>query len=710
MKSYGKFLQAVYSLIVLVGVPLCVRCAPLQLENTVFRLAVLDDGSIRLTDKLHQSEYGPDPWGEGAGTLALVRGHGEQRRTETLSLSGADEIRRRTGGDSADMVFAWKQGISVHTRLSLSGDAFKIRVEEVILPADTRLDRLVYPSRFAPLRTGEPGYLILPARGGAIIPSHIYTRIGGEFWRMDDAYSQLNPQGLFLSYFGPLSFNFFGVQKGASGLTFICDTAYDAGALVFANTRGNRYAYRNDRWSMADPIAAVSSVWRASLGQLRYPRQLTIRAHGAGGYVESARIYRHWLEEQGWSRTLKDKIKQNPERERLIGSTHIDIYGGYPHYTPQAPECVDFSFDQVTAIIDSLHRELKVDRASITVWGTFENYPPNSMPINQRRGGPAAWKKAVDEAKKAGYLISGYHSYMPQEEHDPRFNPRLSFQTDSDDPDLVKRLINTYRFDRTCTSLSLDYAKANLPAELKAAGQNGDFTDAMGFPEGMECYDTRHHRHSVPMTREQDKANRAATFGYIHDVLNLPNWIENGGAPELKMVDAFHGTAEMDPTTGNSQYADIAVAVPLAALVAHDLVVLRPHPEQSYRDDRGQFYKRALLNLVQGLPPIHCFQVWEYEGRKTDIAAFHRLLAKVHRQIGLAEMVNHEFLPGPTIYDTANFLVQKSAFSDGTEIYINLGLDPFRGPRIYLAPYGFEVRLAGGEVLKGSVRYDLDLH
>ena len=41
--------------------------------------------------------------------------------------------------------------------------------------------------------------------------------------------------------------------------------------------------------------------------------------------MESAAIYRRWLDEHGWSRTLKDKIKQNPAREKLLGSTQVDF-------------------------------------------------------------------------------------------------------------------------------------------------------------------------------------------------------------------------------------------------------------------------------------------------------------------------------------------------------------------------------------------------
>ena len=690
------------TVLLLAAATLTSAASQVEIASQTFRVSVLEDGSFQLSDKVGRTEYKPDPWGEGAGSITLIRGRGEQRRPQTLSLSKADEIRRVARDGGIDIAFAWKQGLEVRTRFAFEGDALVVTVEKIVLPAGTRLERLVYPSRFAALTTGENGYLILPARGGAIIPSHFYTRIGGEFWRMDDAYRQLNPNGVFLSFFGQLAFNFFGVQKADSGLTFICDRAFDAGLQVFANTRGNRYKYEQGRWSMPDPIAAISPVWEASLGELGYPRRLTIRRHGKEGYVESARIYRRWMDESGWSRTFADKIKQNADRDKLIGSTHIDIYGGYPHYTPEAPKAVDFTFDQITAIVDSLDRELKLDRASITVWGTFENYPPNSWPINERRGGLAAWKRAVDRAKQAGYLITGYHSYLPQEEHDPRFDPRLIFQMDPDNPDLVRRVVSLPRWRRTCTSLSLEYAKRNLPKELDGAGQNGDFTDILGVSSGIECYDTTHHRHTKPLTREEDKRLRNAVFAYMHDDLNLVNWQENGTAPDIRTMDAFHGAAE-------PALDEIAVPAPLSALVAHDCVVLRQHPGQSYRNDRGQFYFRALLNILEGNPPIHSLQAWEFEGRKKDIARFHSVAARIHRQVGLAKMTGHQFLPGPGLYDTDNFLVQKSVFSDGTEIYVNFGLDPYEAGGVTLEPYGFEARLAGGEVLKGSVQCDLQL-
>ena len=504
-----------------------------------------------------------------------------------------------------------------------------------------------------------------------------------------------------MNYFQTLLLNFFGLQKGDAGLTFVCEDPFDARLTVFANTRGNRYSMEGGRWKAPDPIAAFSSVWLASLGSLRYPRRLAIQAHGSRGYVESCEIYRRWLDEKGWTRTLRDKIKQNPEREKLIGSTHIDVYGGYPHYAPEAPASREFHL-----CADRRHRRQPAQRTETrprvdTAWGTFENYPPNCWPINSKRGGAVEWKKAVDAAKRAGYLIAGYHAYSPMLEQDPNFDPRLVYQPEPDAPDPARRL-RVMRWLRTCGSLSLDYARRNLPRELEAAGQTGDFTDIIGTHPGSECYDTTHHRHNAPLTREQDIRNHNALLSYIHDELNLPSWIERGSAAMLKTTDAFHGAAEME-----RQFAAIGIAVPLLSLVAHDCVVVRQHPEQTHRDPEGQFHTRLLMNIVQGNPPIHCVQAWEYAARKQDIAALHNVLAKIHRQVGLAKMTEHRFLPG--IYGTDNFHVQKSVFSDGTRIYVNFGLEPHRDAEVSLEGYGFEARLANGEMLKGAAESGLRL-
>lgn len=701
-----------------------VRAEPAEISSTTFLLTVLSDGSFRLVDKISRTRYDPDPWGDGAGTISYegsakhteqILGTGRagqasrfaglgQGSAQTLMLSRADKITRTIKGNTVEITFQWQQGVEIITLLALVDDALRISIEKVTLPAGARLTQIVYPSRFAALTTGENGYLIIPSGPGAIIPSHLFTVIGGEFWRMDDSYRQSRPNGFYLQYFSmPLGFNFLGVQRGNSGLTFICDDPFDAGIMIFANTRGTRYSYIDGKWSMKDPIAALSSVWQSSLGQLGYRRQLTIRRHGQGGYVESAAIYRHWLDERGWSRTLKDKIKQNPEREKLIGSTQIDIYGGYPHYAPDAPKALDFTFDQITSIIDVIDRELKIDRASIAVWGTFENYPPNSMPINIKRGGVEAWKKTVDRAKKAGYLITGYHSYMPQEEQDPLFNPRLIFQTNPDQSDPLRRVLSIGRWGRTCTSLSMGYAKKNLPLELAATGQNADFVDIMGVFAGNECYDTVNHEHSKPITREEELSYRQNLFSYIHDDLNLPNWTENGSAVYLKVVDGFGGLASVQDVL-----REISIPVPLAALVAHDMVVLRQHNGDNYRDGRGQFAKRTLYDILYGNPPIHMLQAWEFEGRKPDIVSFHNVLSKIHRKVGLEKMVDHQFLPGPSLYDTGTYLVQKAVFSDGTKIYVNFGLNPYRSAEVDLPAYAYEARLAGGEVLKGSVVVNLE--
>jgi hypothetical protein len=674
---------------------------PVEISSATFQVTVLPDGSFRLFDKISRAKYEPDPWGDGAGTITFEVPL--KHTSQTLLLSRADKITSTVKGNTIEVTFSWKQGVEVLTRLALVADALTVSVENVTLPSGARLVQIVYPSRFAALTTGENGYLIIPSGPGAIIPSHLYTVIGGEFWRMDDSYRQRNTSGIYLDYLGQqLGFNFVGVQRGNSGLTFICDDPFDAGILIFANTRGNRYTYVNGKWSMKDPIAAFSSVWLGSLGKFGYRRQLTINRHGQGGYLESAILERRWLDEHGWSRTLKEKIKQNPEREKLIGSSQIDIYLGYPHYAPNAPKVLEASFDQITDIVDAIDRELKIDRAAIAVWGTFENYPPNCWPINKERGGLEAWKRTVDHAKKAGYLITGYHSYMPQEEQDPLFDPRMIFQSDPDNPDPLNRVITTMRWRRTCTSYSLGFVQKNLTQELAATGQNADFIDIMGVFPGIECYDTVNHPHRKPLTRQAETTLRQNMYTFIHDKLNLPNWTENGSASYIKEVDAFGGLASFPDV-----FKEIAIPVPLAALVAHDMVILRQFNGDNYRDNRTQFARRTLYDILDGNPPIHMLQAWEFEGRKPDIVSFHSVLSKIHRKVGLEKMIDHQFLPGPTIYDTGTYLVQKTVFSDGTKIYANFGLNPYRSAEVDLPAYGYEARLAGGEVLKGSVQDSL---
>jgi hypothetical protein len=675
------------------------------ITSETFQLVLMKDGSFSLLDRISGTDYTPDPWGEGPGTLSISHNNEGKKTTQTLPLSGASEINSEIIAQSIHLSYSWSQGILLKIRLSLEEDAFTIVLESLNLPDKTELVNLVYPSRFASLITGENGYLVVPAHSGMIIPSHYYTRIGGEFWRMDDAYQQANPDGITNPFFSWMfSFNFFAVQKEDSGLTFICDDAFDASLRVFTNTRGQRYSMNNGKWSMKDQISAFSTVWDASIGQLGYSRKLTIRRHGKGGYVESAALYRQWLDDNNWSRTFADKIKQNPEREIMIGSSHIDIYGGYPHYAPKAPDVVDFTFDQVTSIINSISQDLKVDRASISVWGIYENYPPTHWPINKGRGGLKAWKKTVDTAKEAGYLISGYHSYFPQLEHDPNFDSELVFQRNPDHKDPAMRAAATSRWTRTCSSFSLELAKETLSKAQKEIGENGHFIDIMGVASAMECYDTQNHRHSKPLTRKEDKELRNATFAYVHDDLNLVTWEEHGTATDLKTMDSFQGIYDI-----SLRFEETGVQIPLASLVAHDMVMLTQHPENNQRHARGQFYSRTLHNILQGNRPVHCIQVWEYEGRKNDIARFHETVAVIHRQVGLSRMIDHQFLPGPGIYDTGTFLIQKTKFDDGTEIYANFGVDPYHAGDVKLEPYGFEARLSNGKVIKGCVDYELQV-
>jgi hypothetical protein len=308
----------------------------------------------------------------------------------------------------------------------------------------------------------------------------------------------------------------------------------------------------------------------------------------------------------------------------------------------------------------------------------------------------------VDTAKKAGYLISGYHSYLPQLEHAVNFDPKLVFQRSPDHADPEKRVNATSRWTRTCSSLSPGLVKETLSKNQKEIGENGHFVDIMGVAAAMECYDTTNHKHSKPLTRKEDKELRNAAFSYAHDELNLVTWEEHGTATDLKTMDSFQGIYDISLT-----FEETGVQIPLAALIAHDMVMLTQHPENNHRHARGQFYSRTLHNILQGNRPVHCIQVWEYEGRKDDIARFHETVAAIHRQVGLSKMIDHQFLPGPDIYNSLTFLVQKTRFDDGTEIYANFGVDPYANDDVQLEPYGFEARLANGKIIKGFVASEL---
>ncbi|HBE01989.1 MAG: hypothetical protein A2096_00405 [Spirochaetes bacterium GWF1_41_5] len=681
------------------------------LENQFIKVSFDKTGSFSLSDKISGENWESDPWNEGAGIVSLYK-PGEKNTSENQAvsadqgdwgvgenlseapkkikyfLSNAEKIHFSKSKDNIKIQFLFKDNLIIEISFALKQNSLALDIEKCSLPKNTLLDEIQYPLRFGYNEADVKGLAVLPNQSGIILPTHKYSRIGGEWWRMDDASFVKNRWGGRLVMFDQLSMNWVGMQRETAGLQFILETPFDSAVDFQYNTNEERFDNIDGKMVMKKRITAFTPVWFSSLLDFRYARKMTIKTIGKTGINEMCSEFRKWSEEKNLVLTLKDKIKQNEKRNLLVGATHIDLYGGYPHYTEPPCKELMFDFKDVENLILRLKNELSINKLSLTVWGTFEKTPPDCWPVTKLRGGAEGWKKACETADKNNCLISAYHAYSVNLENGNTFFPERSQMIKP----WSKSIFERPRWNRLCSSYYKDYVEKNLPLEVQNCGPNSDFTDILAVNGGHECY-SKAHKHASAISRTENYNQKAEIYKYIHDTMNLPNSSEHGSVMLIRYVDCFNGVMR-------NIYNDINIMTPLLQMCFHDCVVTRAHPGLTYRNKGlNQYFEQVLLDMSFGNAPLHSMQMWEYEGRKKDLVNIHKVLGRLHEKTGLLKLSSYEFLDN-------KFLVRKTTFEDGTKVFVNLSLDEYIG-EVKLDQYGYKILFSDGEDLSGKIITDL---
>jgi len=338
-----------------------------------------------------------------------------------------------------------------------------------------------------------------------------------------------------------------------------------------------------------------------------------------------------------------------------------------------------FTFDRLKDIIKDSHDNLGVNKAFIHAWGTFSNYVPMNWPISEDLGGPAKLKEAVDLAKSYGYLYSSYHAFSPRLEHDPNFNLDLMRREKDGNP-----IVAGSRWNRVDSKHFLSLAKEYLPQEIEAIGQNADVTDILfiGTPD----------------------PGRVALAKYLRS-LNLVMGTERGQEHWIPYFDAFEGMTYYYSNVNGVPASTVTHKAPLFNLVYHDAIANFGKIQDPDNDItmNGDFRTKSLRNILHGNGTLIFFAPYEYEGMRDMIRIANELVAPIHRETFYEELIDHEYL-------SPDFKVQRSRFSNGVEVIVNLGpVDQTIEDGQTIPAYGYYVTLTDGQIKSGQFRLSLEV-
>jgi hypothetical protein len=467
----------------------------------------------------------------------------------------------------------------------------------------------------------------------------------------------------------------------------VCDMAKGDGYAIIVETNDDAFIECSPYSLGERKLAAPRVGWAPSKGEFAYPRRLIYHFSDRGGYVALAKRYRDYARQHGLLVSLEEKAKKNPNLTRLFGAP--DVWGWR-------------GGDGIKAV-----REAKA--AGVTKMLVHGGFSPADL-------------KAINEL---GYLTSEYDNYtdvlpIPSGKTADSNHDRIpeSVVLKADGQRMTAWLaLNKQQYMKRCPALWVPSARQVIPKVLETHPFLGRFIDVTTAEELYECYDQKH-----PLAHADKRACGVALLEYVRS-LGLVVGGEHGiwwSVPQLDYIEgmmsgsyyswlaghlvhpkskdepaAYPGGHKLGPWSEYARWGiGHAARVPLWELVFHDCIVstwywgdasdwlLQAAPEVTAKKDA--------FNILYGTIPL----LWTDKGGSWRSARdvflrTYRNTCKLHEAIAGTQMLTHEFV-------TADRAVQRTTFSEGTEVFVNFGSEPRAvqlGGRSHLLPEnGFAVK------------------
>ncbi|MFF4695670.1 glycoside hydrolase [Streptomyces chattanoogensis] len=381
-----------------------------------------------------------------------------------------------------------------------------------------------------------------------------------------------------------------------------------------------------------------------------------------GNPVAPAADYRSYLSQHGQLGSLREKIRKNPANGRLLGAFHAYVWGE----------------GRTASGVERL-RKLGVDR----MWLGYDAGP----------GGMDA--KAVQAAKKAGYLVGPYDTFANGQDPKTADSP-TSVWPDRVYPDFCVRKADgtpeTGFGNRGCYLSSRAFEKAepgrhylaDRTRKMVANGADSYFLDVDATGEVF-----RDHGKGHEMTKAGDRRNRLARMRRLAGNLVLGSESAQPWANRVLAFDHGSGTPvadglwglERDRETWGGYYPEnapkaffkpvrlpdgLATAmydpryrVPLYETALHGSLVNAERWELSYEKLPRQKTTRALLAMLYNTPLNYVLDGPSLRQHGTELAALQQYFSPLHRAAGTDRMTSFRWL-------TADRTVQHTVFGDGT--------------------------------------------
>jgi hypothetical protein len=467
---------------------------------------------------------------------------------------------------------------------------------------------------------------------------------------------------------GGLSMPWFGMTDQRAGMLSVIDTPFDTNVRL--------------TWDEGRLFPQIE--WEPSFGEWKYPRRVIYSFHQDGGHVHLAKEYRRFVQGQGRFRSLRDKARNRPQLNQLLGSPQI-----WPWKDLANPRFIE---------------ELKaagIERATLML---------------PHRVDEEATLELLEKAHQAGYLIGRYDNYNLADTTQWRYRSELD-AAKLPTGQLLKRSQNK---TLTCGHQAFQRALLQQQAELERIPYDVQFMDTLLSQRLRECWDPAH-----PVSRTQDAQLRTRIMAVSTNRFNQVTGSEDGIDYAFEHTDFLEGpmtlhrfvdrsmkrtvweepddsTDKLGTTPAPGVEKDFKLVparsgeiyeryglsevrrAPLLELVYHDSVSTTYHWRWSNMRARDVWWKADLFNILYGTRPMWFIDRDIWDRYRSEIVRSYEQICDWHRAIALDELVDHQYL-------TDDRTVQQTAWSSGRSVVVNFGEEPFKLHGIDLAPRSYRI-------------------
>jgi hypothetical protein len=666
---------------------------PTVLETPYIKISISNNGSYQILDKQAQVIWHSNPYMARFGSAAfriekIPRNHSLDN-FEMSTDNGEVRMKYRSPIDKAELTINMKL-LDDGKTLDLSYEPKEgLEIENIRILDDGFC-----------ITNNEKGYVVVPVREGAIIPS--------------------NSNLAFIRRFG--TFDYEGCHMEMLGIV------KDNSAVLVTWHNPNVTAEVKSTISTADVKA--KQVLSVSLDLTRTARSIRIHFLGEGNYTTIAKAYREIAKEKGWLVTWKEKLRKTPEDVKLFGASNFTFWHllerRLDYKLNEKFVTINWTFQEVAEIAEHLRNDLGIERALLRIGGWiykgYDNYHPDILPANQECGGNEKLAEASRRIKKLGYFFSLHDNYQLMTENSPSYN--VDYITKTPDGRTVSN--GFWAGGPTwliCSKKYMDLAKRNLPEVKRLFAPNAYFVDQTTADNLQECFDPNH-----PLTKEEDMHYKQSICDYAKSIFGIFG-SECGREWAIPHCDFFEGLSGVSGRyyhSYNLNPDELGLKViPLFEMVYRDCIaiygkydydyakaaeyvihhILMGRPLNYHTWEKGLYWKRASKEEPSGWPyDISCFiradNGWAEGMCLIDrfIKNTHEVLSPLHEITACMTVTKHEF-------STSHFGVEHVVFGEDMDIVANKASGEYSGTRRYrdyvhnskmggkviLPPYGFVI-------------------